>query len=457
MDRILALSAVAQARLIRERKISSLELVQTHLSRIEAIQPILNATTELPAESAEAEARRADRSPARGPLHGVPFSIKDSIEVSGTVSTAGTAGRRRAEPSRCDATVVARLKNAGAIPIAKTNLPDLLFAFESDNLLFGRTNNPYDVTRTSGGSSGGEAALIAACGSAMGLGSDCAGSVRLPAAFCGIAGIKPTSGRIPRTGHFPPSGGWIEALWQIGPMARHVEDLQVMMSLLAGPDGADHSVAALPFTSMDENDIGTLRIAWYADNGFAEPDGEVAAVVGDAARALGAHECRLPCLADAYGIEMKLLGADGSDSVRAYAAGLGSHELHPLLTGWLDKLAAYRTDLAGFQSYWAEWDGFRAAITAFLREYDAIVCPVYTHAALPHGASIEELNFRGFSYTMAYNLAGLPAAVVRCGTSSSGLPIAVQVVGRAWREDIALAIAARLEREFGGWKQPPER
>src|SRR5262249_42386647 len=153
--------------------------------------------------------------------------------------TAGTAGRANASPAARDATLVARLREAGAIPIARTNLPDLLFAFESDNLLHGRTNNPYDISCTSGGSSGGEAALIAACGSPFGLGSDAAGSVRVPAAFCGIASIKPTSGRLPRTGHMPPAGGWIEALWQIGPMARWVEDLQFLMPLLSGSDHSD--------------------------------------------------------------------------------------------------------------------------------------------------------------------------------------------------------------------------
>jgi amidase len=454
MNDILSLSAQSQARLIRERKISARELVEQHVARIQSIKPSINAVTELLAEQALEAASLADRTAVTGPLHGVPFSIKDSIELSGTVCTAGTAGRRNAAASSCDATLVARLRAAGAIPIARTNLPDLLFAFESDNLLFGRTNNPYDVTRTPGGSSGGEAALIAACGSPMGLGSDCAGSVRLPAAFCGIAGIKPTSGRLSRTGHFPPSGGWIEPLWQIGPMARHVEDLELMMELLAGPDGADHSVAAVPYTPLEESQVDGLRIAWYTDNGVAAPDADVARVVAEAARALSAEERSPECLSQAYDLEMKLIGADGGDSLRAYVASLGSRELHPLLTGWLDKLEAYRTDLTGLQGYWAEWDGYRATMTAFLAGYDAIVCPVYTHAALPHGTSIEDENFRGFSHTMAYNLAGLPAAVVRCGTSRSGLPIAVQVVARAWQENVALAIAARLEREFGGWKAP---
>ena len=166
--------------------------------------------------------------------------------MAGTVCTAGTLGLRSAPASKQDATVVARLRAAGAIPIARTNLPDLLFAFESDNLIHGRTNNPYGLSRTSGGSSGGEAALIAACGSPFGLGSDAAGSVRLPAHFCGIASIKPTSGRLPRTGHVPPAGGWIETLWQIGPMARRVEDLCTLMPLLARPDGLDFTVIAMP-------------------------------------------------------------------------------------------------------------------------------------------------------------------------------------------------------------------
>ncbi|PYT17870.1 MAG: amidase, partial [Acidobacteria bacterium] len=221
MSGIVSLSAVEQARWIRERLISARDLINAHLERIAQVNPALNAAVDVLSESARREAQLADERQARGeplgPLHGVPFSVKDSIEVAGTVSTAGTLGLAKSAPASRDATLVARMRAAGAIPIAKTNLPELLFAFESDNLIFGRTNNPYDLSRTCGGSSGGEAALIAACGSPFGLGSDAAGSVRLPAHFCGIAGIKPTSGRLARTGHVPPAGGWIESLWQIGP------------------------------------------------------------------------------------------------------------------------------------------------------------------------------------------------------------------------------------------------
>jgi amidase len=453
MNDLLTLSAVSQSRLIREAAISSVDLVQAHLSHIEAINPRLNAVAEVLRAPALESAHRADARRAAGsllgPLDGVPCSIKDSIEVQGTVCTAGTLGFRNAPPSARDATLVARLRAAGAIPIARTNLPDLLFAFESDNLIRGRTNNPYDPTRTSGGSSGGEAALIAACGSPFGLGSDCAGSVRLPAHFCGIAAIKPTSGRLPRTGHVPPAGGWIEALWQIGPMARHVEDLCALMPILLGADGQDPTVVDMPYRDPAQTEIRGLRIAFFTDNGIAAPTPETAETVRQAARALaeaGAfiEERRPPCIDRSYDLEMKLIGPDGGDGLRAYANSIGSTPTHPLFDAWLAKLEPYRTDAAGFAAYWAELDDFRATMFRFLQNYDAILSPVCATPAMPHGTSIEDSNFRGFSYTMTYNLTGWPAAVVRHGTSPEGLPIGVQIAARPWREDIALALASAI-------------
>ena len=434
MNELLTYSARRQAQLVRERKVSPRELFEAHLEQIARVNPTINAAIGVLPYS---EPQVAD-----GPMSGVPFSVKDSIEVAGTVSTAGTLGRKNAPPSTTDAELVRRLRAAGGVPIAHTNLPDLLFAFESDNLIFGRTSNPYDPTRTAGGSSGGEAALIAACGSACGLGSDAAGSVRLPAAFCGIAGLKPTSGRLPREGHFPPAGGWLEALWQIGPMARYVEDLHLMMECIGVP--------------LDRPALGRLRVAFYA----SPADAEVAQAVYNAARALEAEvlsvtEDRPRCFEMAYDLEMKLIGPDGGDALVDYLAELGSNTIHPLLTAWLDRLEAYRTDLRGFGQYWAEWDQYRATMRGFLGNYDAILCPAYIHPALPHGASVEEENFRGFIHTMAYNVAGWPAAVVRVGQAAE-LPIAVQVAAGPGREDIALAVAAFLEEAFGGWTAPAE-
>ena len=463
-DRILHLSASEQARLIRERTISSHELISAHLEHISAVNSELHAAVEVEAERALEDAAAADRELAagslRGPLHGVPFSVKDSIEQRGSRCTAGTWGRRDARPATADATLVARLRSVGAIPIARTNLPDLLFAFESANLIFGQTNNPYDLARTCGGSSGGEAALLAACGSPLGLGSDAAGSVRLPAAFSGIAALKPTSGRLPRTGHFPPPGGWLETVWQIGPMARRVEDLIEAMRVLTGPDGIDPTVPDVPYHDPRRVNLNQLRVAVFTNNGFAAADAEVSSVVKAAAGALASvvrsvEESRPACLAAAYDLEMKLIGPDGGDGLRASLRELGSSRVHPLLTAWLDKLEPYRTDLAGFARYWAELDAYRAEMTGFLRRFDVILCPAYIHAALPHGESVRDENFRGFSHTMAFNVAGWPAAVVRCGESSTGLPMAVQVAAGPWREDVALQVALRLEEVFGGWKPSP--
>ena len=455
MTNVCSLSGIAQARLIRDGEISATELVEAHLRRIEQVNPCLNAVAEVLEETALQSAANVDRERAQGNplpvLAGVPFSVKDSIEVEGTVCTAGTLGRKSAPPSIQDATVVARLRAAGAIPIARTNLPDLLFAFESDNLIRGRTNNPYDFSRTSGGSSGGEAALIAACGSPFGLGSDAAGSVRVPAHFCGIASIKPTSGRLPRTGHVPPAGGWIETLWQIGPLARRVEDLSTMMSLLAAPDGRDHTVVGMPFSDPAQVQLKDLRIAYFTDS---------IAVVEQAAAALE-HEVRQieerrpPGIDESYDLEMRMIGPDGGDALRAYLAAIGSTRTHPLLEGWLRKLEPYRVTIDGFAEHWAALDRFRARMFAFLDNYDAILSPVCAQAALPHGSSIEEQTFRGFSYTMTHNLTGWPAAVVRCGQTSAGLPIGVQIAAHPWREDVALRIASHLESAFGGWQPSP--
>jgi len=441
----LSLCGTRQAELIRQRKLSSTELVTAHLERIDEVNPGLNAAIEILRDSALAAAREVDEGRIGGPLAGVPFSIKDSIEVRGTVCSAGTIGYRNNKPSTRDATLVRRLRNAGAIPIARTNLPDILFAFESDNLIYGRTNNPHDLTRTSGGSSGGEAALIAACGSPFGLGSDAAGSVRLPAHYCGIAALKPTSGRLDRTGHVPPAGGWIETLWQIGPMARHVEDLWTMMPILLGdPEegNEDRTVMRFPF---GDREPPPFRSAWFGDNGILAADDETASTVERAARALDATHVRPPGIEQSYDLEMEMLGADGGDVLREFLRDIGSYQTHPLLEGWLGKLERYRTDVKGFARFWAKLDTFRTEMYKFLYDYDVLLSPVSFSPAVKHGTSTNDDIFPGYSYTMTHNLTGWPAATVRCGTSREGLPIGVQIAAAPWREDIVLSVAEFLE------------
>ncbi len=450
--------AVYLADLIRKRKVSSAEVVQAHLQHIATVNGPLNAAVEVLGVSAVRDAEAADahlqKGKPCGPLHGVPFSIKDSIEVASTRCSAGTLGFKNSPVSQNDATLVARLRAAGGIPIAKTNLPDLLFSFESDNYLFGRTNNPYDLARTAGGSSGGEAALIAAGASPLGLGSDCAGSVRLPAGFCGIAGIKPTSGRLPRTGHVPPFGGWIEKLWQIGPMARSVADLVLAMRVLSGDDAYDWTAPPVPLLEPAR----PLRIAFFTDNGVAPCDSAIRDSVTKCAELLasaGCHiaEARPPCIEECYGLELALLGADGGEGIDAYLREIGSDRVHPLTAAFIDRTRPFRcSSVHQFAALWARWDAYRTALYRFFQQYDAVLCPLYTKTALPHGESALDGHFEGFSYTMAWNVAGYPAATVRC-SADGGLPVNVQVAARPWQEMTALSVCQTVEDAFGGW--PP--
>jgi amidase len=242
-------------------------------------------------------------------------------------------------------------------------------------------------------------------------------------------------------------------------MARHVEDLIAVMPLLARGDGHDPTVIEMPFLDPAAVEFRSLRVAFYTDNGIARANRDVAGLVTAAAQELAGKvrsvkEAWPSCLADSYDLEMKLIGPDGGAGLRDYLKSIGSERLHPLLSGWLNKLECYRTDLAGFARYWGELDSYRAEMRAFFRDYDVILCPVYPQPALLHGTSIEDDNFRSFSHTMAFNLTGWPAAVVRCGESGDGLPIAVQIVAHPFREDVALAVAKRLEQIFGGWKAP---
>ena len=411
------------ARAIAAKKLSSVEGVRAHLEHIHTVNPRLNAVVFATAESALREARNADRRNTGrtilGPLHGVPFTAKDIFNTAGLPTTAGLRMMRSNIPDH-DATVVARMRRAGAILIGKTNCPPGGAGVESWKSIHGGTRNPYDVKRTPGGSSSGEAAIIAAGGSPIGLGSDSGGSIRMPAAYCGIAGLKPTNGLVPSTGAYGLPGGLSDPRSQVGPMARYVADLKVALRVIAGPDGFDSGVVPVPARRRTPV-LDGLRVAWYADDGMARPTPAVAAAVKAAARALAAAGCsvteaRPPSLPEAYQVTLAYWGRKHMSADHMYR----------------------------------RWDAFRSTVLKFMAGYDVVLSPVVPDIAPLYRA--KATGDHQFSYTVPYSLSGNPCVVVRAGTSPEGMPIGVQVVARNWQDNVALRAARAVERALGGWR-----
>lgn len=452
-------SAIALAAAIRAKEVSSREAIDAHLEQIERSNPPLNAVVHVLAEDARKQANEADqalaRGGARGTFHGVPMTVKDAWEVAGVPSTGGTEGRAGYIPQR-DATVIARMRAAGAIPIGMTNLPELSLAFESDNVLHGRTENPYARGRTPGGSGGGGAAAIAAGMSPIEIGADLGGSIRLPCHFSGIAGIRPTTGRAPMTGYFPPSLGWVSMFCAPGPMARKVEDLAAALPIISGPDWMDSAVHDMPYRDWRGVSIKGLRVAVHTNNGIVPARADVASTVMSAAHALSkagaiVEEATPTGIEQSFNIFLGIATADGGEGIRALLAMAGTKRTSALLDALLTVATEHKP--AGFlHSLLVQVDLYRSAMLGFLEKYDLILCPVNAFPAVEHGTSNNVLP--AFSYTMAFNLTGWPGAVVRCGTSTEGLPIGVQAVARPWREDVALAAVQHLESALGGYQRP---
>ena len=454
-NQLIYLSAASLAQRIREKKVSSQEAVKACLARIAKVNPQLNAVVQLCAERALLEAKEADallaKGKPKGPLHGVPMTIKDSFDTAGVVSAGGTLGRKDHVPAQ-DATVVARVRAAGAILLGKTNTPEFTLSFVTNNLIYGPTKNPYHLDYQPSGSSGGAAAIVASGGAAFEIGSDFAGSIRVPSHACGIAGIKPTHGLVPRTGHIVGYGGAFDSMQQIGPLARRVEDLALLLPILAGPDSLDAATAPVPLGNYRRVDLRPLRIAWYLSNGELDPTPEIAKVVRDCAAlmtAAGAKctEARPPLLKEVGELRGKLGGADGGAGVQRRLRRAGTKQSSPQLG-----LRGNPLSSAEFATLTEQLDGCRSRMLAFLEDYDVILCPPSARPAPRLG---DPPGPPGWNYTSVYNITGWPAAVVRAGTSPEGLPLGIQIVGRPWTDHVVLAVAAHLESKTGGWQRPP--
>jgi amidase len=439
-------------RAIREGGVSAEALVDAAIARVESVNRAINAVVRLSANEARERAREADLARSEnklwGPLHGIPITIKDSLDTAGLVSTGGTVGRKNFVP-KCDATVVSRLRHAGAILVGKTNTPELTLSYQTNNAIYGRTSNPYDPARTSGGSSGGSAAIVATGSIPIDIGSDTGGSLRIPSHYCGVVTLKPTEGRVPRTGHILPHGGYLDRLTTIGPIARFVEDLDFVMPLIAGPDGRDPAIIPMDWRKASSVDLGSLKIAFHVKCGRAEPTAETEETIRAAARVLRdavghINEVEPPRAGEASELFSDLYAADGGAWRRRLLVAAGTLDQTALRSGLEKGLSP-----ANFSALLETWDRFRSDMLHFFDSYDVLLCPVTAEPAPLHGAG----NPSAFSYTQVFSLTGWPCVVVRCGWSGR-LPIGVQIVARPWREDIALLVAAHLELVMGGWQKP---
>ena len=472
MNELTFLPAVSMAEQIRKKRISPVELVEAHLAQIERLNPKLNAFVQVDAERARRAARDAEiavmQEKTLGPLHGVPLSLKSSLEVAGMRCEAGTRLRAGLVAMQ-DAPLVARLKNAGAIVLGMTNTPELLMAWETDNLLYGRTNNPWDVERTPGGSSGGEAAAIAAGMSAVGVGSDGGGSIRVPAHFSGICGLKPTPGRIPATGHYPVSAGPFALIGVVGPMARTVADLKVLFEVMQGPDIGDPCAAPVPVRwpgndEVKKLEIKRLKIGYFEDDGRTPVTPETRAAVRTAVEGLRGAGFQVDPfqpegLEEARQLWHKFFVVAGGMLLRPMFKDADA-DLSPILKQFLEWSAPAHTGPTLLDA-WIQRDLLRPRFFAQMQQYPILLCPAAAIPAFRHGERRWQVEGKtvhyldAWSYTEFFNLLGNPAAVVPVGRSSEGLPIGVQIVGRPWEEEEVLFAAAALEKECGAWRIPP--
>jgi fatty acid amide hydrolase len=501
-----ALSAGELARLIAAGSMSAAQAVEAHIERIEQVNPSLNAVVVKRYAEARAEAREADRRRASGaplgPLHGVPVTVKECLDIAGLPSTFGLTTRAQ-HTAESDDPYVARLRAAGAIVLGKTNVAQLLLALESSNPVYGRSSNPWNLDRSPGGSSGGEGAIIAAGGSALGIGTDIGGSVRIPAAFCGITALKPTQGRAPDRGRFSVPIGQRAVVSQVGVLARTVDDVALGLGVIANSgDGESNLEPAIPLGDYRAVDVAQLRVAVYEDDGAYPTGPAVRRAVREAAAILAAAGARVtpwtpPSAREAVDLYFGLLTADRGRGLGAMARGskidptiapllMFGQRSRPVLgllrtllnavgqRGSSDKLRPFGH--GDTSHYWDLVERQMAYREAFLRAmdsadggpFDVVLCPPCAVPAYTHGAA-RDLGLLG-SYSLLANLLGFPAGVVpvtraradeqpgrpasrdavdtaarRVEQNAAGLPLGAQIVARPWREDVALAAMRAIE------------
>ena len=448
-------STVELAAAIAKRKISAVEALDAHLAQIDAHNEVVSAVISLDREGARERAKKADAAQARGdalgPLHGVPFTLKDMHETSGMRTTVGFPPFAD-YVAKQDSPVVIRLKAAGGVLMAKTNVATMLGDWQSNNPLFGRTNNPWNLQRTAGGSSGGAAAALCSGMTPFDVGTDMQDSIRLPASFCGVYGLKPTEHRVSLAGAFPDPGGSarsVRLMSCLGPLARGVEDLALIYQIIAGPDGSDTDLAPVPVQDMPKLDPRTLRIAFAPSFPGFPVAGDISAAVENLARQLqgaGAvvEAAKLPKL----DLDDDLEQGGALIGMMMEAAQAEPPEGPTPVSRWFEALARRDRSILA-------WD-------RFFEDHDALLCPVAMTTAFPHCGPGTPIKVDGTeqsywmlpAYGAVFNYSGHPALSIPCGQDSAGLPVGLQLVGKRWSESQLLGIAKAIEPLAGGFHRP---
>ncbi len=477
MDDVVFTSASDLAAAIRARTISSVELLDVHLLQISRYNEPVNAVVTLDTDGARRRAREADDALVRGeiwgPLHGVPFTVKDALATAGMRTTSGFPPLAEYVPST-DAPVVARLRAAGGVLLGKTNLPTMASGGLTENPLFGRTNNPWNLDRTPGGSSGGPAAALAAGMTALDVGSDAAGSLRIPAHFCGVYALKPTQSRIPLTGHIPPpppvnAAQFLRYGPVLGPLARSVDDLALALGVLAGPDATDWSVPPVGVPAAEHRPLSQRRLVWCDDFAGMPVSSEIKAALHELVRSLESAGCRVEQLPpdaidmtaawETYGALWQAqvgIGQPDDDSTRS-----ALHGDDPFLRGMAQGAGC---TLELFATLLERRDAVIGSVEAALTGWDALLCPVVGTTALGHAPIGEPFVVDGQpvpywgglqAYCGPFNLTGHPAVAMPITVSPDGLPIGVQLVGRRWSEPDLLHVAQQVADLVGPFQRPP--
>lgn len=466
---VLSHSVSELAAMLQSRKLSALELVNLTYEQLSKANKALNAVTIFNIDQAREHAKHYDALLAKGqclgPLHGVPITIKDSINVADLPTSEGVKAFADYIPEH-EATAISRLRAAGAIVVAKTNVPEFVFAGETDNLLHGRTNNPYDLSRTPGGSSGGEAAVIASAAVPAGVGSDMLGSLRIPAHYCGVATLRPTVGRIPSSflSNDHPLGfsiglkGFVNT---IGPMAKYVADLELLTNIMSGPDGIDPYTVPSQAIHSDAVDVHALKYGYFVEDDLFAADADTKALFSKLLTGLKDEKVEpahhplhfKPDIMSVFKTAMK--GYEVDLALMKKIADSGMSEISTHLQLALKFMATQQDYKQSPAMTVVTLDIYRSLFLQALADIDVLLCPVLPFAALPHERCLWEPQLTNAASYLAYMTFGpSTTAVVRIGESADGLPMGVQIVAKPWEEAKVLAVAKHLERMFGGWQAP---